>query len=139
MRLVVDTNVLISALLIEASLPAKLVGHWRAGRFVLLTSAEQLEEMARVTRYPKLRVRLQPAVAGRLVNDLRKVAVVVEAVPTIEITRDPFDDFLLATALAGRADFLLTGDRRDLLKIGKYRHTRILAVRDFLGLHGWDR
>lgn len=139
MRLVVDTNVLISALLVEASLPARLIGHWRAGRFTLLTSAEQLEELARVTRYPKIRARLHPAVAGRLINDLRKVAVVVEAGPNVEVTRDPFDDYLLATASAGRADFLLTGDRRDLLKIGRYEQTRILSLRDFLALHGWDR
>ena len=71
MRLVIDTNILISAMLAGTSLPAQLVVLWRAGRFDLLTTAEQLDELMRVTRYPKIRERLTPAIAGRLVNDLR--------------------------------------------------------------------
>ncbi len=67
MRLVVDTNILVSALLAATSLPAQLVVLWRDGRFDLLTTAEQLDELTRVTRYPKIRSRLAPAVAGRLV------------------------------------------------------------------------
>jgi uncharacterized protein len=51
-RLVIDTNILISALLGETSLPAQLLNHWRQGRFDLLTSADQLDESVRVTRYP---------------------------------------------------------------------------------------
>jgi putative PIN family toxin of toxin-antitoxin system len=65
-RVVLDTNVLVSALLMEASLPARLLAHWRQGRFTLLTATPQLDELTRVTRYPKLRARLKPALAGRL-------------------------------------------------------------------------
>jgi putative PIN family toxin of toxin-antitoxin system len=57
-RLVIDTNVLISALLVGTSLPAHLIVLWREGRFDLLTSAEQLDELMRVTRYPKIRERV---------------------------------------------------------------------------------
>ncbi|MGH6681429.1 MAG: putative toxin-antitoxin system toxin component, PIN family, partial [Bradyrhizobium sp.] len=71
MRVVVDTNVLISALLVETSLPAQLIVLWREGRFDLPTSAEQLDELRRVTRYPKIRERLSPALAGPLINELR--------------------------------------------------------------------
>jgi len=67
--LVIDTNVLISALLAGKSLPAHLMVLWREGRFDLLTSANQLDELVRVTRYPKIRERLAPTLAGRLVND----------------------------------------------------------------------
>lgn len=65
MRLVVDTNILISALLIETSLPARLILLWRQGQFDLVSSAERLDELMRVTRYPKVRERLNPALAGR--------------------------------------------------------------------------
>jgi len=58
MRLVIDTNILISALLIEPSLPAQLITLWREGRFDLLTSDEQFDELIRVTRYPKIREKL---------------------------------------------------------------------------------
>lgn len=67
MRLVIDTNILVSALLSGTSLSAHLVEMWRQGQFDLLTSTEQLDELMRVTRYPKIRERLAPALAGRLI------------------------------------------------------------------------
>ncbi len=136
MRLVIDTNILVSALLAAASLPAQLVVLWRAGRFDLLTTADQLDELMRVTRYPKIRERLAPAVAGRLVNDLRALAITVDAVPRVAVSPDPDDDYLLALAAAGAADFLVTGDKRDLLGLAVYEGTKILTVRDFLTQHG---
>jgi putative PIN family toxin of toxin-antitoxin system len=135
MRLVIDTNVMISALLSSGSLPAHLIVLWREGRFELLTSAEQLDDLRRVTRYPKIRVRMPMSLAGRLINELGHVAVVVEELPAVAICADPFDNYLLATAAAGAADFLITGDKRDLLGIGAYGRCRILAVRDFMGTH----
>ena len=135
MRLVVDTNVLISALLVEASLPAQLIALWRDGRFDLLTSATQVDELMRVTRYPKIRQRLAPALAGRLINELRDIAVVLKDLPTVTICPDPFDNYLLAIAGVGSAEFLVTGDKRDLLGLGRYEGTKIVTVRDFLTLH----
>jgi len=135
-RLVVDTNILVSALLSATSLPAQIVLLWRADRFDLLTAAEQLDEIARVTRYPKIRERLHPAVAGRLVNDLRALAVMLGALPVVEASPDPDDNYLLAMAAAGSADFLVTGDKRDLLGLGTHAGTRILSARAFLALHG---
>ena len=132
MRVVVDTNLLISALLSGTSLPAHLMALWREGRFDLLTSADQLDELIRVTRYPKIRERLTPALAGRLVNQLRKVAVLVTDLPTVTVCADPYDNYLLAMVKAGQAEFLLTGDKRDLLGLGVYEGTRILTVREFL-------
>lgn len=136
MRLVLDTNILVSALLVEKSLPARLIVHWRHGLFDLLTSAVQIDELMRVTRYPKIRERLSPPLAGRLVNDLRQLAILVEKLPKIAVASDPDDDHLLALAAAGRADFLVTGDRRHLLHLERYENTPIVTVRDFLGLTG---
>ena len=136
MRLVIDTNILISALLAGTSLPAHLIVLWREGRFDLLTSAEQLDELMRVTRYPKIRERLVPALAGRLINELRDVAVVVQNLPSIAVCADPYDNYLLAIAVAGAADFLVTGDKRDLLGLKLHEGTRIITVRDFLTLTG---
>jgi putative PIN family toxin of toxin-antitoxin system len=135
-RLVVDTNILISALLVEASLSAHLIVLWRQGRFDLLTSAEQLDELMRVTRYPKIRERLAPVLAGRLINELRDIALVLKNLPTVSVCQDPYDDYLLAMAVAGAADFLVTGDKRDLLGLKLHEGTKIVTVRDFLALHG---
>jgi putative PIN family toxin of toxin-antitoxin system len=136
MRLVIDTNILISAFLGETSLPAQLLSRWRQGRFDLLTSTAQLDELMRVTRYPRLRERLPPALAGRLINELRRLAIVVDKLPSLAVSPDPGDDHLLALAVAGRADFLATGDKHDLLAIGRYEGTPIVTVRAFLTLTG---
>ena len=134
MRLVVDTNLLVSALLAGASLPAHLVTLWRAGRFDLLTSAEQLDEIARVTRYPHIRARLSPALAGRLVNDIRELAVMLDHLPRVDTSPDANDNYLLAMARAGAADFLVTGDKRDLLSLHRFHNSRIVTVRTLLVL-----
>jgi putative PIN family toxin of toxin-antitoxin system len=134
-RVVIDTNILISALFAETSLPAHLVALWREGEFDLLTSKTHIAEVIRVTRYPKIRARLIPAVAGRLINELRDVAITVKRLPTIAVSPDPHDNYLLATASAGAADFLITGDKRDLLALRIYEGTKIITVRDFLALH----
>jgi putative PIN family toxin of toxin-antitoxin system len=133
-RLIIDTNILISALLSSTSLPAHLVVLWREGRFDLLTSADQLDELMRVTRYPKIRERLAPALAGRLINEIRDLAVIVKDLPVVTASPDPNDNYLLGIALAGAADFLLTGDKRDLLGLKLYEGTKIITVREFLAL-----
>ena len=132
MRVVVDTKVLISALLVVTSPPASIITLWRESRFSLLTSALQLDELMQVTRYPRIRVRLQPALAGRLINELRKAAILVENLPAVDVSPDPYDNYLLAMAVGGTADFLITGDKRDVLLLNQYRGTKIISVRDFL-------
>ncbi|MFO1434268.1 MAG: putative toxin-antitoxin system toxin component, PIN family [Candidatus Competibacteraceae bacterium] len=134
MRVVLDTNVLVSALLMESSLPTQLITHWRKGRFTLLTAAPQLEELMRVTRYSKIRARLKPALAGRLINTLRKVAILVEALPPVDVSPDPYDNYLLSIASGGTADYLITGDKTDLLALGHYAGTKIVSVREFVTL-----
>lgn len=66
--------------------------------------------------------------AGRLINDVR-VAVLVSDGPSLTASPDPH---LLAIAVAGSADFLITGDKRDLLSLGRHAGTTILTVRSFL-------
>jgi len=126
-RLVIDTNVLLSALLSPASSPtARLLALWRNRKFDLLTHAEQIDEVARVTRYPKIRIRLAPPLAGRLVNQLRDLATVIEKLPKVTLSRDPDDNYLLAIAEAGEAQFLVTGDKA-LLSLNRHKSTRIVT------------
>lgn len=136
MKAVLDTNILCSALLTPGGLTDRLYRAWRDGRFELLTSEEQLEEFRRVTRYPRLRPFIEPAAAGAMHNELRRLAVLVLKLPLVEASRDPADNFLLAMAQAGEADVLVTGDKRDLLSLGSFQRTRIITARQFLGQLG---
>ena len=59
----------------------------------------------------------------------------VRDLPHVAISPDPYDNYLLATAITGSADFLVTGDKRDLLSLERVGATRIISVRAFLELH----
>lgn len=136
MRLILDTNILVAALITRGTPPDKLYEAWRDGRFTLLTSELQIEEIRRVTRREGIRFRIHQAEAGRLVNDLRRLATLIDHLPTLDVSLDPYDNFLLAMAQAGHADLLVTGDKRDLLSLSSHQGTRILTARDALGLLG---
>ena len=127
MRVVLDTNILFSALISPHGFPDAIYRAWRAARFEVVTSRTQLDEIRRASRYPKFQAVLQPAKVGVMVNNLQR-AVILERL-TIEVeTDDPDDAFLLAMATAGNADYLVTGDRRaGLLKRGHIERTRIVA------------
>ena len=126
-----DTNILISALFDPNSTPAMLVESWEDGRFELLSCDEQFQEFRRVSRYPRIAERLSAAKAGKMVLRMRKLARLIERLPPVDISRDPADNYLLALAQAGAADYLVTGDKADLLVIGKHRATRIVTAREF--------
>lgn len=133
MRLVIDTNVLVSALLNAHSNAAVLLDQWEMRRFDVLTCEEQLGELARVTRYPRIRERITPSVAGLLVNQLRKVAVVVDNVPSPGISPDPHDDWMLGLAQKGSADYIVSGDKRHVLQLGRYHGVSIVTLAQMLG------
>lgn len=132
MRIVVDTNILISALLNRSSQAGGLVDAWEDRRFDLLTCEEQLAEFSRVTRYPKIRERISPAEAGTLKNQLRGLALVVEDLPRLTVSPDPADNWMLGLARTGKADYLTSGDKRDIVHLGKYHHTRIVTLTEML-------
>jgi len=129
---VFDTNLLCSALIAPGGIANRVYVAWRERHFALLTCEEQLEEFRRVTRYPKVRQYIEPAAAGTMCNELRRLAVLVTDLPTIDASQDPADNFLLAMAQRGAADFLVTGDKHDLLSMGTFERTRIITARQLL-------
>ena len=127
MRVVLDTNILFSALISPHGAPDTIYRAWRMARFEVVTSRAQLDEIRRASRYPKLQAVLQPARVGVMINNLQR-ALVLEQLPRDFEADDPDDAFLLAMADAGRADYLVTGDRRaGLLERGHSGRARILT------------
>jgi putative PIN family toxin of toxin-antitoxin system len=134
MRAILDTNVPLGALISPHGPPNKIYRAWREARFDLLTSTVQLDELRRVSRYPKLKTILPAHRVGTMVNNMQR-AIVLDTLPSlpegIEVA-DPNDAFLLAMALAGEADYLVTGDRRaGLLQGGSLGRTRIVTPSTF--------
>jgi uncharacterized protein len=136
LKVIIDTNVFVSALIAPTSVPARILQAWRRGRFELLTCDELLDELRRSTRYPRVRSRISPIFAGILINEIGKFANHVGRMPMVDVSPDPYDNYLLALAQSGEADFLVTGDKADLLMLGKHGATRIVSVRQFAELLG---
>ncbi len=99
MRVVLDTNILFSALISPHGKPDVIYRAWRSARFEIVTSRLQLDEIRRASRYSKFRAVLQPAKVGTMVNNLQR-AVVLEELPLTAEADDPDDAFLLAMPLA---------------------------------------
>lgn len=113
MRIVLDTNVLLSGLMLPDSTPGRIVAAWRRRNFDLLVSEPMLEEIARVLAYPKIRKRVgwDSEHISRSIALLRFEAEVVSiAGVEADVPADPNDNHLLATLIAGKADWLITGD-----------------------------
>jgi uncharacterized protein len=132
MRVILDTNILLSALIRRDSVPGRILEAWFDDRFVLITHQLQLEELRMVTRRQQIRALIRPSQAGRLVNQLRTNAELVTRLPHTRRSDDPADDFLLALSEAGRVDHLVTGDKAGLLALGSHDGTLIQTARAFL-------
>lgn len=129
-RVVIDTNLLLSALLFGGE-PGKLHDLWIAGRLLPLLSRETFTEFRKVLNYPKFR--LSPAEIKMLVEDeLLPYADVVDVTEDASGTcRDPNDDMFLALAASGEAAYLITGDQ-DLLILGTFRETKIVTAKEMM-------
>jgi len=100
MRVILDTNGLLGALISPYGPPDAIYRAWRSGRFDLVTSAPQLDELRRVSRYPKLRSILPAHRIGAMVNNLQR-AIVLEHLPPLPEGVDAGDpnDALLCNAV----------------------------------------
>jgi putative PIN family toxin of toxin-antitoxin system len=134
MRVVLDTNVLVSAMITSVGKPAAIVNAWLEGKFTLLTCAAHVDELRSMLQKPRVVELIKPHKAGRLVNQIRKLAEDVGELPTVERSSDPTDDFLLAMSEAGNADYLVTGDKSGLLALDRHKATRIVSASNFAAL-----
>ena len=129
MRVVVDTNVFVSAALKDESLPAQAV-QLVEQRGTLLNSAAMERQLFEVLARPHF-VPLNPAVARELLRRLLAAAETVVIAERIAACRDPTNDKFLEVALNGRADFIVSGDP-DLLVLDPFRDIPIVARADFV-------
>jgi hypothetical protein len=134
MRVVLDTNILISALIAPAGKPAAIYSAWVEGKFTLLTCAAHLDELLATLEKPRVAELVKPYKAGRLVNQIKRLAEDAGPLPPVNRSPDPADDFLLALREAGNADYLVTGDKSGLIALDRHKATRIVSASDFAAL-----
>ena len=135
MRVVLDTNQLVR--MAAAGEQSPLFEAWQNRLFFLLASPELLAEFEAVMVRPELQRWLRFSRASRLLTLLHERAILVSPVTNAPSCRDPKDDMIIATALGGRADFVVTSDR-DLLDDDALRQSlatyrlRIISPLEFL-------
>ena len=133
LRVVVDTNVLVSGLAYPASIPGRILEAWRQGALEMALSRYILDEVARVL--PRLkRVRMTKAEIRDLTDSLMFLAELVEPAGVKEPQlRDEADRAILGTLVAAQAEYLITGDKDLLALASRYA---VVTPAQFWERHG---
>ena len=135
LRLVIDTNVIVSGIISRISAPAELLDAWRERRFLLLSSLDIVNEVRAVLQYPRLRHKyhLSDADIVQVIMLLEHDALLVESDADVagSVPDDPQDEMFLSCALDGQADAIVSGDHH-LLDLGVFRDIPIITARQFL-------
>ncbi len=133
-RVVLDTNVLVSGLMTEYGHPRQILDAWLEGAYTLVTSLYLVEELAHVLSYPRIakRIRLdEEELAVILTALLSEAEVTPGRLHLPGVTRDPKDDAVVACAKEGDAAFIVSGDN-DLLVLGEFDGIHIVTPRQFV-------
>jgi hypothetical protein len=127
-RVVVDTNVLVSGVISEKGAPRRILEAWRQEHFVLVTSPAIITEIIRVLHYPRIQetYHLIEADIQGVAETLTIDALVTTDSYRVERSRDPQDNIFLACALEGKAEYLVSGDIH-LLELKQYQGVQIVS------------
>lgn len=129
-RIVIDTNVVVSALIFTESTAMKA---FKASKIkgMILISSDILLEISEVLSRPKFDRYISTKIREDFLASLYREAEVIEITETVESCRDPKDNKFLEVAISGNASYIITGDK-DLLELHPFRGIPILTPKDFL-------
>ena len=131
-RIVLDTNILIAALITKGTPPDDLYQAWLKGEFELVTSTVQIAEVAEVLTRPRLRKYLDADEAAAIVENIDTRAHILAHPPNLDLSPDPKDNPILAAAIAGKADLIVSGDKKHMLALGEVEGIPIVTAREAL-------
>ncbi|MFN7922620.1 MAG: putative toxin-antitoxin system toxin component, PIN family [Bryobacteraceae bacterium] len=124
-RVILDTNVLLSGLLISQGHPARLLEARECKLFTLVVCPELLAEFREVASRPFFKARLRPSAVEQLAGDLADFSLFITDMPKVAFAAGPKDAYLLGLAEASNAGFLVTGDKA-LQESRRHKATRIV-------------
>lgn len=136
MRVVLDVNVLVSAIISAKGSPARIMELWEEERFEVVISPEIIGELGKVIRYPRIQEKyhLPEQYVEQFLGLINNQAIVVKPVRKItQIKSDPTDNGYLECAIAGRAAYIISGDQH-LLRLVEYQGIPILSPAEFLAV-----
>lgn len=131
LKVVIDSNIWISALLVAQGKSRELINLFDSGAFVVSYPAWLVDEIRKTACKPRLAIRIRPNDLLNLIALIEQQGILVEPADVVPVSRDPKDDVFLACAHASRSDYLVSGDE-DLLVLDEYLGTKIVTVSQFL-------
>ncbi|MHB8377336.1 MAG: putative toxin-antitoxin system toxin component, PIN family [Dehalococcoidia bacterium] len=135
MRVVLDTNVIVSGVISPAGPPDAILRAWRRGSVQLIISAPLLVELTDVLARPRIRKRtgFTSADEAALIAELSDTAIIVAPAEQLAVLTDPDDNRLLEAALAGHADYIVSGDSI-VVGLASFREVQLVTPSRFLAL-----
>jgi putative PIN family toxin of toxin-antitoxin system len=129
LRVVLDTNIYISALLF-GGIPNDIIAMAREGKITLLASSAILLEVGRVLQ-DKFEFKKRQVLD--VIKEVRRIAIVAQPQKKLDVIRaDPSDNRVLECAIEGKTDYIVTGDKRHLRPLGTYQNIPILLPSEFV-------
>lgn len=132
MRVVLDTNILIGALITQGTPPDRLYRAWLRGEIDLVTSPAQMTELADVLARPRLQNFLDADEAAAIIENLGARALILDDLPDVNVSPDDKDNAILAAAIVGKADLIVSGDKKHVLALGEVEGIPVLTAREAL-------
>lgn len=133
LRVILDTNVTVSGFISPAGPAGNILKALKEEKFTLLTSQSINEEILEVMNRPRIRDKYR---LGEHLFDIAfilwEVAEIITDLPAVRILKDPDDNKFLSAAQGGLADYLVTGDIKELLHLQEHKSTRIVSPTEFL-------
>ena len=130
MRIVLDTNIFVSALVSGEGPPGQVLAAIRRERITLVTSTFQIEELRSVLARDRLKPHIRTEEADDLLYHLEAVGMVISELPDIALSPDPNDNPIPATAVAGEAELIVSGDKGEILALGQVEGIPIVTARE---------
>lgn len=135
LKVVLDTNIFVSSLLVKAGLPAQVLDAWRERQYLLIVSPAIIAEIRATLSYSRIRRKyaITDEDVEHLVALLEQDALLVPGDADVvgSIPEDPADEMVLACAIDAQADVIVSGDRH-LVDLSSYRSIPVLTARQFL-------
>lgn len=132
MRVVIDTNVLISAIFWTGK-PKQLLNHVRRKNITFVTSNHLLYELKEILVRKDKPFHLSEKEANQVLEAMERLAEIIETHSPINVCHDEMDNRVIACAIDGKAEYIISGDFH-LLGMRSYRGVKIMSVSDFLNL-----
>lgn len=139
LKVVLDTNQFVSSVIIKKGPPAQLLQAWRKRAYILIISRQIMAEVEKALHYPRIlkKYHLLEKDIEALIDIIEHEAIVTPSLHKVNVIKeDPDDNQILACALEGKAQYIVSGDKH-LLKIGQYKNIAIVTVREFLKIIGF--